>query len=101
MSAKNHLILALPFVRDTPNGRHFWSVETTGDYERDCKIGAIYAGSALEFMRQDGPPGWLLGAIMLQHARGSATIFDAVDPASAGVTVGFCEALGASLLGRR
>ena len=49
-----HPISDLPFVADrvpdevNPKGRHFWSVNPTGDYVADCRTGNRYALAFLD-----------------------------------------------------
>lgn len=88
-----HPIQNLPFIRDTPEGRNFWAVQTTGDYDSDVRLGQRYAREAIDFMRHDRDgPGALLGWIMLQHAQGERALLPCDTPGN-GITVGFAAVL--------
>ncbi|MBA2881914.1 hypothetical protein HNR65_002248 [Desulfosalsimonas propionicica] len=44
---------SLPFVEDTREGRCFWSVYPTGNYEKDYKTGKLYAAFLCDYLRSD------------------------------------------------
>lgn len=56
--ARQASILDLPFVRNCTlaeqragrGKRIFWSVKPTGDWQKDCEIGELYAALALDYM---------------------------------------------------
>lgn len=90
-----HPVLALPFVRDTTpaeralgaDPRTFWSVQPSGNFGRDCAVGAEYAAVALDYMVVANAPEILVWAVFdmmtLQRPR-------------SGVEVGFLSAFGRS-----
>ena len=48
-------IINLPFVKKRTKGmarNHFWSIEPTGDFTKDCQTGMAYAVLAREFMKK-------------------------------------------------
>lgn len=91
----DHPVLALPFVRDTTpeeralgaDPRTFWSVQPSGNFGRDCALGAEYAAVALDYMVVANAPEILPWAVfdMMRLQR-----------ASSGVEVGFLSAFGRS-----
>jgi hypothetical protein len=71
-------ITLLPFVKDRPNWkvgdrrlpRDFWNVETSGDYEADCKTGNEFARLALDYINAEGFAGLLGWAVLDMVAKG-------------------------------
>ena len=50
-------ITDLPFVKKRTgnmDGNHFWTVQPSGEYIKDCQTGTAYAALALEYMKYDG-----------------------------------------------
>lgn len=87
-------ITDLPFVADVPEpGRRrktrrcFWRVEPTGDYERDCITGHLYA---INYMRYEiahpGEPGFLPTIVQEMDMRQR-------EPIASGIEVGFLSSI--------
>jgi len=49
---KTHDVIALPFVRGTPEGRKFWHAEPA-DYGEGCELGSEYAVAYLNYLKKN------------------------------------------------
>ncbi len=75
-------IKKLPFVKKRTRGmdrNHFWTVEPSRDFNKDCQTGMAYAALALEFMKKKNLRS-LLAWVVLDMPRSGET---------SGIEIGF------------
>lgn len=88
--------IQLPFVAELAKAneegsrRDFWAVEASGDYLKDCTIGAFYGRLAVAEMRRLGT-GWLLQDIVWAMVRKA-------ERGHKGLIIGFCSEIERALL---
>lgn len=63
ITEKMDSIEGLSFIKDTPEGRKFWAVESTGDYDRDFMFGKNLGRQTLRVMQRNHA-GYLLPRIV-------------------------------------
>ena len=84
-------IIKLPFVKKRTKGmerNHFWSVEPTGDFTKDCQTGRAYGALALEFMKKKNMRSLLTWVVLDMPRSGE----------SSGIEIGFLSVIATAAI---